>query len=168
MCSEGAIADAVSLELVNNRGSGGPRWRQGLLPSRARAPGGGTVLWDRVPGAVTLPGARSVHGDRTPDGAFRKSVWAITNAALTFAGEFGGVDATAWIRFARAVWPGLRSAGVRSVRLADRREVAGLAQRLVRLRGLISSTSFQVGTAALTAANQPQALWRLPATIWRL
>ena len=105
--------------------------------------------------AVALPVAHSVHGKGTPHPG--KSQWAISDGALAFAGEFGAVDAEAWSRFERAVWPGLLRAGVRSVRLAHRREVAGLAQRLVRLRGLISSTSFPGRDGPWS--RRPTSLW---------
>ena len=87
---------------------------------------------------------------------------------LLFAGEFGEPDAEAWNRFEQHTWPGLLGNAVLSIGSRNRRQVAGLRQRLSRLRGLISSTSYKVGIAVVTAANRPRTLWRLPATLWRL
>ena len=92
----------------------------------------------------------------------------LIDEALVFVGEFGGPGPGVWRRFEQVVWPGLLRDAVRSVGLRRRREVEGLRQRLGRLRGLISSTSYRVGTSVVTAANRPQTLIWLPAVLWRL
>ena len=87
---------------------------------------------------------------------------------LRFVGECGPADAGTWGRFEQSVWPGLLLDAIRSVTANNRREVAGLEQRLGRLRELLSSTSYRVGRAVVTNANRPLSLWRLPRTLWHM
>ncbi|MYJ75259.1 MAG: glycosyltransferase [Gammaproteobacteria bacterium] len=92
----------------------------------------------------------------------------VADDTLRFVGEFGVPASNAWSGFERGVWPGLLRDGIRSVVAKNRREVAGLQQRLVRLRGLLSSMPYRVGAALVGAANRPATIWRLPRTLWRL
>lgn len=87
---------------------------------------------------------------------------------LRFVGECGLADGGTWGRFEQSVWPSLLRDAIRSVAASNRREVAGLEQRLARLRGLLSSTSYRVGRAVVTTANRPLSLWRLPRTLWHV